>query len=71
MTQDRQQETLEPLRRRSPGHALIESVLRFWLGEGITSEFVFIEKDSSEVASLPLRRTRAGAILGGVTGAPM
>jgi len=71
MTQDTQQETLEPLRRRSPGHALIECVHRFRRGERITSEFVVIEKDSYEVARLPLRRTRAGAILGGAIGAPM
>lgn len=43
----------QPPRRRSPGHALIEFVVRLRLGEGVARKSRFIEKDGLGVVFFP------------------
>ena len=66
-----QQKTLPLPKRGSPGHALIEFVLRFRLGKWVARKALSIEKDGPGVLFLAQRGPRAGAIRGGVAGSPM
>jgi hypothetical protein len=50
-----QQKTLPLPKRGSPGHALIEFVLRFRVGKRIARKTLFIEKDGPGVLFLPQR----------------
>jgi hypothetical protein len=67
-----QQTALPPPKRRSPGHALIEFVRRFRVGEWVARNALFVEKDGFRVVLLlPCGGPRAGAIRGGVAGSPI
>jgi hypothetical protein len=51
----KQQGTGRPPRRRSPSHALVEFLVRFRLGEGITRASFFVEKDGLDFVLFPQR----------------